>query len=1159
MSKIRLNINGHEICGFDGQTILEIAKENGISIPTLCHDERVKMYGSCGLCVVEAEGNPKLIRSCSTFASDGMVICTDSDRVRGSRKTALELLLTDHKGDCRPPCSLACPAGTDCQGYVGLIANGEYEEAVKLVKDKIPLPGSIGRVCPHPCEEACRRQLVEEPVNIAALKSFVADKNMEYGSLYTAGPETDTGKTVAVIGGGPGGLTAAYFLRSYGHDVTVYDAMPHMGGMLRYGIPEYRLPKDYLQREIDAIEGMGVRFIGNIKIGSDLTLSYLQGTYDAVVVAVGAWISTDLRCPGEELDGVVGGINFLQDAALGKASCAGLKVAVVGGGNTAMDACRTAVRLGAEKVYNVYRRTKAEMPAEAVEIKEAEEEGVVFKNLTNPIEVAGENGQAKSMRLQIMELGEPDASGRCAPVPVEGQEETIDVDLVIVAIGQKLDPTGLEDIELTKRGTVSADEATFRTSCDGVFAVGDATNKGADIAVSAIGEAQKASVIIDRFLNGEDTGYKAPYVVTSEPTAEDFAGRETQPRAKMPHLSPEMRRGNFAEVNFGLSEEEAVREAGRCLECGCHDYYECKLIEYVNQYTVEPERLCGEMHNRTSDDDHPYISRNPNKCILCGLCVRVCDEVVGVSALGLVDRGFDTTIKPALDSPLNQTGCVSCGQCVAVCPTGALTETMMIRKQVPTLESCTDTVCSFCGVGCNTRLTHTGDMLIRSLPTAERDENALLCMKGRFGFGELAKTDRLCTPLVRSGDGSLSETSFEKAYIAINKQMRSLQSQYGKNAVAVAVSDHCTNEEVLLVTEYAKTCLGIDGVYSFGMTESGLPDVLGHDGSTADFDQMERADLIVLVGGDVRKHHGVVGMRINRAVMGGAKLIALGESDSFISDLADMTLDIGDDLDILRQILKAVMDESGRAKDLPGYESLVSSLADVQVSDMAQSAADTYVKAKHAVIVFEQDALTPDAARLLADMTLCVGQSQCGGVIQLKRGPNSQGIANLGVLQGDMLREKMALGNIKGLLIFGEDVPELESDKLQFLAVQELQMTDTAKEAHVVLPARSYTESGGTFTNTVGKMQRLKPAVASCVEPENTEIIAGLIASSGIQIPLRTADDIRRVLSKFQNRDCVQQPKLCAPEGNQCSRWDAKSTNAVCRSLRAFAEANSLV
>ncbi|MCL2487176.1 MAG: 2Fe-2S iron-sulfur cluster-binding protein, partial [Oscillospiraceae bacterium] len=291
MNQIKLSINGREVAGFAGQTILDIARANGIEIPTLCHDERVEMYGSCGLCVVEAAGNPRLLRACSTMAADGMSIQTDTPRLRENRKAALELLLSDHTGDCRPPCVLACPGQTDCQGYVGLIANGEYEQALKLVKDKIPLPASIGRVCPHPCEEACRRELVEEPVSIAALKQFVGDIDLAKGDLFAADVGAETGKSVAVIGGGPGGLTAAYFLRAFGHAVTVYDAMPRMGGMLRYGIPEYRLPKKLLQQEIDAIQKMGVGFRNNVKIGQDVKLEQLQKEYDAVIVAAGAWTS----------------------------------------------------------------------------------------------------------------------------------------------------------------------------------------------------------------------------------------------------------------------------------------------------------------------------------------------------------------------------------------------------------------------------------------------------------------------------------------------------------------------------------------------------------------------------------------------------------------------------------------------------------------------------------------------------------------------------------------------------------------------------------------------------------------------------------------------------------------------------------------------------
>ena len=725
---IKLNINGIECAGLPGQTILDVARAGGIEIPTLCHDKRAEMYGACGLCVVECEGTPKLLRACSTMAADGMVIHTETQRVCENRKATLELLLSDHCGDCRPPCALACPAQTDCQGYVGLIANGEYKEALKLIKEKLPLPASIGRVCPHPCEEACRRTLVEEPISIAALKSFVGDIDLQ-GEAYTPEIAADTGKKVAVIGGGPGGLTAAYFLRAQGHGVTIYDAQPAMGGMLRYGIPEYRLPKALLQQEIDAIAGMGVEMKNNIKIGRDVSLDDLRGANDAVVVAVGAWTSTGLRCPGEDLEGVVGGIDFLREAA--NYDFTGKNVAIVGGGNTAMDACRTAVRLGAANVYNIYRRTKNEMPAEAIEITEAEEEGVIFKNLTNPIEVVGENGRVKAVRLQIMALGEPDASGRRSPVAVPGKEETIDIDTMLVAIGQKTNILGLEALDKTRWGTLVADEHTFLTNLPGVFAVGDATNDGAGIAITAIGEAKRASEMIAKFLHGEALDYTPEFLVKSEKTAEDFADQEKAPRAPMPHRCPDVRKKDFLEINLGLGEEEAKREAMRCLECGCMDYFECKLIGYANQYRVQPEKYNGKTHNRKEKDGHPFIRRNPDKCILCGLCVRVCDETVGAAAIGLVDRGFGTVVKPALDQDLRDTDCIACGQCVAVCPTGALTETQMLAKQVPLKEEFTEATCPHCDIACKVKLAKKGELTTRVLPAGE---DGLLCRKGRFGF-----------------------------------------------------------------------------------------------------------------------------------------------------------------------------------------------------------------------------------------------------------------------------------------------------------------------------------------------------------------------------------------------------------------------------------------
>ncbi|MBQ3128686.1 MAG: FAD-dependent oxidoreductase [Clostridia bacterium] len=672
MDMIKVTINGKEIMAEKGSTILQIAEKNGIEIPTLCYIEEIKPYGACGLCTVEIEGMPKLLRACSAVAGDGMVISTDTPRIRQSRKIALELLMSDHTGDCKGPCSLNCPAGTDCQGYVKLISQGKFKEAVALVKDRVPLPASIGRVCPHPCETACRRKLVEEPISIAFLKSFAADEDLKSGDKFMPEIAEITGKSVGIIGGGPAGLTAAYFLAVKGHKVTVYDAMPKMGGMLRYGIPQYRLPKEVLDMEIASIAELGVEMKNNVKIGTDITLDEIRNAHDATLVAIGAWKSSSMRIAGEDLEGVYGGIDFLRSIALKNPVKIGDRVAVIGGGNTAMDACRSAVRLGAKEVYVIYRRTRAEMPAEKVEIDEAEEEGVIYKFLNNPVEIIGENGKVKAAKLQVMELGEPDAGGRRSPVPVEGKFETIELDNVIMAIGQKISISGFEVLELTDRGNISADTKTFRTSLDGVFAVGDATNRGASIAIEAIGEAQKASQVIDSFLQGAMVGYKKPYVSERVITAEDLADRQKISRAKMPQRSPEARRNDFDEVNLGFDRETAMNEAKRCLECGCHDYHDCKLIRYANQYDVQPERFAGDKHNCKKEQKLVYIERDQNKCVLCNLCVRVCDEEVGKSLIGLVGRGFTTVIKPEFADTSVTEFCKTCQKCVNSCPTGAL-------------------------------------------------------------------------------------------------------------------------------------------------------------------------------------------------------------------------------------------------------------------------------------------------------------------------------------------------------------------------------------------------------------------------------------------------------------------------------------------------------
>jgi heterodisulfide reductase subunit A len=482
----------------------------------------------------------------------------------------------------RAPCTITCPAAINVQGYVQLIGQGKYQEAVQLIMERLPLPGVLGRVCPHPCEFQCRRAEMDEAVAIRDLKRFAADQ-VDLTELPMPEIEERPEK-VAVVGSGPAGLAVAYYLRLKGYQITIFEALPVLGGMLRVGIPDYRLPPEVLDREIDNILRLGIETQTGKRLGFDFTLEDLKGEgYKAVFLGIGAHRSLKMGISGEEdLEGVIDAVDFLRELNLGERARPGERVVVIGGGNVAIDAARAALRLGCEQVSIVYRRSREEMPAYPEEIEGALSEGVEIHYLTAPLGIVGTSGKVSGFECIRTELGPPDESGRRRPVPVEGSEFTIECDAVIPAIGQQpqVDWAVDEgDLEITRRNTLVVDPHTMETAIPGVFSAGDSVSGPATV-IEAVASAHKAVEAIHRYINGEDLTLYAEEVEAREPPGQEW--REipedflVETRAHLPHRDAQESKAHFDEVALGFEEEEARREANRCINCGiCCECMEC--------------------------------------------------------------------------------------------------------------------------------------------------------------------------------------------------------------------------------------------------------------------------------------------------------------------------------------------------------------------------------------------------------------------------------------------------------------------------------------------------------------------------------------------------------------------------------------------------------
>ena len=1124
--QINITLNGKQVACDSTQTILQVAKKEEAFVPTLCHDEALEPFGSCWLCVVEVKGARGFVPACATKVADGMVVDTDTERITAARQMCLGLLLSNHYGDCIGPCVDKCPANCDAQGYVALLANGMEAEAIKLIKETLPLPASLGRVCPHPCEDECRRTLVEEPVAICYLKRRAADADLGSGKPYLPPCAPDSGKKVAVVGAGPAGLTAAYYLRQKGHGVTIYEALPKSGGWLRYGIPQYRLPKEVLDLEVKTVTDLGIGIKFNQRLGREITLDQLKADNDAVFLGIGAHSSTRMGVENEDASHVVAGIDFLKRVAIeepfgaistpldghGRAQERSIdfkrdkirKVAVIGGGNTAIDAARTSLRLGAGEVMLVYRRSEREMPANPLEIEEARHEGVKFQFLTAPTSViACTTDKSGAISCQRMELGEPDSSGRRRPVPVAGSDFHIEADLIIACIGQGPDLSGLgvdHGLKVTKWGTIETDPDTGATAVPGVFSAGDCVT-GAATVVEAIGGARKAAEWMDHYLKRGTLEKPAKQYNISkgklkEVPKELYSHVAEKARARMPMLEP-AKRMNFDEVENGFAPRTAAAEAARCLECGCADMQECKLREYATVYQTLAQRFLGEVGKHPIDESHPFLVRDQGKCIMCGRCVRMCLEVVGAAALGFVYRGFNTIVAPAQEKPYPETSCVSCGACIETCPVGALTERVRHVKPAPWKLAAAPSVCAYCGVGCGTKIEREGQTVVRLTGDPDGPANrGALCFKGKFGFEYVHSRDRLLTPMARKG-GKLVKAGWEESAAKLNEEFRAIVKQYGPESVAVFASGRTSQEEAEGLRSWAEK-LGATTFSSFAYTGgrplSAFEDAAGTSTGRG-YDALSKASTILLVGSDAYAEHPVFSRLARAAAKKGGRLVILNEGRTGLDEAAHQVLTVKKGwLPLaLNAVLKSLL-AKGPDIQVEGFAQLKKALAKLSAATVATTTGlkkdDIELLAamlrdqKEPLIAFNGDGIDAEAARAIGNTLLAL--SRPDDFIALRAKANANGIDRFITRPAGELVADMAKGKIKAAFLLNEDpvgsLPEGQAiakalRKLKLLAVCDLFLTPTAAKAHRVLPASSVAEDEGSFVNSEGRLQHFRQAI----------------------------------------------------------------------------------
>ena len=656
--QIRLTIDGQEVAVAAGATVLSAARQAGVDIPVLCYLDGHPPFTSCFVCAVQVEGRPGFVPACAAPALDGMVVRSEVEEVRAARRTALELLLSDHVGECEAPCAMACPAGLDIPRMLARIEEGDWDGAMDTVMARIPFSGSLGRVCPRYCERVCRREGVDASLSICALKRFAWERGCEVG--WSPPPVTESGKRVAVVGGGPAGLSAAWFIRRLGHACTVFEAEAEAGGWLRYGVPEFGVSSSVVRGEVSLIRAAGVAVECGWRLRSQEQLNELRERFDAVVLAFGA------QRPGTP--GTIGGVNVPSALEFLRRVCRGERLgttgaaAVLGWGNEALAAARCLVRSGASDVRVLPGRNPARNAAFEDSIREAREEGVVVVEGAEVESVQRSDGHGWVLGVR---QGDSRDEMRCRTL-LNAHVRVPDSDLI--------EGLGLP----VKAGRASVGRATGETNVAGVFAIGEMVT-GASSAVRAVASGRQVASSVAQFLQGESIrGEPKGYNHRLGPLSEEESvvqrgGAEAAPRHDPAVRDVQERVASFQEVTLSLPEDAARAEAGRCLQCSCLRRDDCDLRDVASEYGARQASYSGsrrELKRATASSGVVYES---GKCILCGRCLAIAEQSGETPGLSFVERGFRTRVAVPFEGDLGEAlQPETLRACCEACPTGAL-------------------------------------------------------------------------------------------------------------------------------------------------------------------------------------------------------------------------------------------------------------------------------------------------------------------------------------------------------------------------------------------------------------------------------------------------------------------------------------------------------